>query len=185
MIELSPEAIGSLATAAATIVLVVLLYRTVKQFEATVEVSRIQTEYRFRPWIGHVGAIEKMNDSINGDCQFSITVRNFGELPSSGVTAKSAYFTHLPKREDLKKTEMTTFNLGPMLPNMDKHYWFFIPSERWKKIASGEEKIFTMLYFEYTNSGSKSGYGMISEYSPEGHNFIHRDMWIDDSKLDR
>jgi len=59
MVEFSIEAIGSIATAVATIALVILLYRTVKQFEATVEVSRIQTEYRFRPWIGHSGAINK------------------------------------------------------------------------------------------------------------------------------
>ena len=59
LVEISFEAVGSIATATATIVLVVLLYRTVKQFESTVEVSRIQTEYRFRPWIGHLGALKK------------------------------------------------------------------------------------------------------------------------------
>jgi len=28
----------------------------------------------------------------------------------------------------------------------------------------------------------KSGYGMLSEYSPSAKNFVHRDMWIDDEK---
>jgi len=45
------EAIGALGTAAATIALVILLYRTVKQLEATVNLSKIQTDYRFRPWV--------------------------------------------------------------------------------------------------------------------------------------
>lgn len=183
LVEVSFEAVGSIATAAATIVLVVLLYRTVKQFESTVEVSRIQTEYRFRPWIGHLGAIKKMDDSINGDCQFSITVRNFGELPASGVDAKFALFSKLPTKDELKTTDMSTFSLGPMLPSMDKQYWFFIPSDKWKKAADGEEKIFTALYFDYVASGKKSGYGIISEYNPDAKNFIHREMWIDDSKL--
>lgn len=183
MFEISLEAIGSIATAAATAVLVFLLFRTVKQFEATVDVSRIQTEYRFRPWIGHVGAIQQMSDSINGECQFSITVRNFGELPASGVTAKFGLFSELPKREDHNSSNITSFDLGPILPNMDKNYWFFIPKEVWENAIYGKEKVFTILYFEYNVSGTKSGYGMISEYNPEAKCFVHDDMWIDDQKL--
>jgi hypothetical protein len=85
-LELTIEAIGSIATAIATIALVVLLYRTVKQFEATVEVSKVQTEYRFRPWIGHVGSIKKWKipptDTVNSKSVHSVEipdwVRNTG-----------------------------------------------------------------------------------------------------------
>jgi len=46
MVELATiEAIGVLGTAAATIALVLLLYRTVKQLEATVSLSKVQTDY--------------------------------------------------------------------------------------------------------------------------------------------
>ena len=50
----------------------------------------------------------------------------------------------------------------------------------WKKVKIGTEKLFTILYFEYEGSIGKSGYGMISEYSPSTGNFVHRDMWTDD-----
>lgn len=180
--DFSIEAAGSIATAVATVALVFLLYRTVKQLEATVEVSRIQTEYRFRPWIGHVGAIKKIEDSMNENRQFDITIKNFGELPASKVTVKFVMSKNILKRNEIK-TRQNQFDLGPMLPNMEKHYWFFIPSDVWKKAEEGKERLFTGLFFNYLASGKESGYGMISEYDPSSHNFVHKDMWIDDTKL--
>lgn len=183
MVEFSIEAIGSIATAIATIALVIILYRTVKQFEATVEVSRIQTEYRFRPWIGHSGSIKKMENSMNNDCQFDISIKNFGELPASGVIAKFMFSDKMLTRDDIKSESASSFDLGPMLPNMEKHYWFSVPSDIWKNAMDGKSKIFTGLFFEYSASGKKSGYGMLSEYNPTIENFVHKDMWIDDDKL--
>jgi len=69
--------------------------------------------------------------------------------------------------------------LGPVMPTMEKHYWFFINSDEWKKADSGEEPLFTGLYFEYDVSGKKSGYGMLSEYNSTSKNFAHKEMWID------
>jgi len=54
------ETLGVLGTAAVTIALVLLLYRTVKQLEATVTLSRVQTEYRFRPWVGPLNSIKAL-----------------------------------------------------------------------------------------------------------------------------
>jgi len=74
---------------------------------------------------------------------------------------------------------MDSYNLGPIMPTMEKHYWFFIDSETLKKANSGEEPLYIGLYFEYYTSGTKSGYGMVSDYNSQSKNFIHRDMWID------
>ena len=52
-----------------------------------------------------------------------------------------------------------------------------------KKQKTDKKKSFTALYFDYVASGKKSGYGLISEYNHDAKNFIHREMWIDDSKL--
>ena len=183
MLELTIEAIGSIATAIATIALVYLLYRTVKQLEATVALSRIQTEYRFRPWIGHIGAIKKMEKSITGDYQFEITVKNFGELPASNVTANFALSKTILHRDELKTKISDSFDLGPILPNMEKHYWFFIPHDEWKKAEDEKEKIFIGLFFNYPAAGQESAYGIISEYNSSTHTFIHKDMWIEDHKL--
>ena len=182
MLELTIEAVGSIATAMATIALVLLLYRTVKQLEATVEVSRIQTEFRFRPWIGHIGTIKKMDESINQNYQFEIIIKNFGELPASNVTANFVLSKNIIQREESKSEKHDSFNLGPMLPNMEKHYWFFIPHDVWKKGEEKSEKIFVGLFFKYPALGRDNGYGIISEYNASTHNFIHNDMWIDDPK---
>ena len=183
MMEFDAAGIGSIATAAATIALVLLLYRTVKQLEATVEVSRIQTEYRFRPWIGHSGPIQKMDTPINEHCQFDIPIKNFGELPASGVTAKFLFSDKMISREEITSKSIDSFELGPMLPNMEKHYWFFISSEIWKNALDGKSKIFTGLFFEYSTSGQESGYGILSEFNPISKQFMHKDMWIDDKKF--
>ena len=179
MAEIALEVWAQIATAVATSVLVVLLYFTIKQFESQVEVSRIQTEFRFRPWIGPTGPIKKMEKSITDDCQFDIAIKNYGELPANGVTAKFVKSTDSLSRDSLKSSNVTTYDLGPMLPTMEKHYWFFIDSEIWEKADSGTTPLHTALYFEYEHAGKKSGYGMLSEYSPSAKNFIHKDMWID------
>ena len=179
MAEIALEVWAQIATAVATSVLVVLLYFTIKQFESQVEVSRIQTEFRFRPWIGPTGPIKKMEKSITDDCQFDIAIKNYGELPANGVTAKFVKSNESLTRDSLKSSNVTTYDLGPMLPTMEKHYWFFIDSDIWEKADSGTTPLHTALYFEYEHAGKKSGYGMLSEYSPSAKNFIHKDMWID------
>jgi hypothetical protein len=179
MESIALEVWAQIATAVATSVLVVLLYFTIKQFESQVEVSRIQTEFRFRPWIGPTGPIKKMEKSITDDCQFDIAIKNYGELPANGVTAKFVKSSEPLTRDSLNSPTVTKYDLGPMLPTMEKHYWFFIDSEIWEKADSGTTPLHTALYFEYEHAGKKSGYGMLSEYSPSAKNFIHKDMWID------
>ena len=178
-LEIGIEVWAQLATAGATIALVILLFLTVKQFEAQVEVSRIQTEFRFRPWIGPTGPIKKMEKSISDDCQFDIAIKNYGELPANGITAKFIKSTEPLTRDSFESPTTTSFELGPMLPTMEKHYWFFIDSQLWEKADSGSESLHTALYFEYGHAGKNSGYGMLSEYNASAKNFIHKDMWID------
>ncbi|MCH6571114.1 MAG: hypothetical protein IH780_00880 [Thaumarchaeota archaeon] len=170
-------------TGVATVVLAVALIRTFHHMQAVTKMTTMETEYRLRPWIGPINGINKMDHSINEKCQFDIAVKNYGELPASGVTAKFKMDTKMLSREDAKSSDLESFDLGPMLPNMEKHYWFFIEPELWKKALEGKEKLFTILYFEYKTGAAKSGYGMISEYVPSSQNFVHRDMWIDDAKL--
>ena len=166
-------------TGVGTIVLAIALIRTFKHMEVVTKMSSIETEYRLRPWIGPTGPIKKMEKSISDDCQFDITIKNFGELAASNVTAKFVKSTEPFTRESLQSTNGSSYDLGPVMPTMEKHYWFFINSELWKKADSGSESLHIGLYFEYTTAGKKSGYGMLSEYNSATKNFIHKDMWID------
>jgi len=166
-------------TAFATIALAIFFIRTFKHLEATTNLATIEAEYRLRPWVAPTGPIKKMEKSISDDCQFDIAIKNYGELAASSVIAKFLKSTKPLTRESLQSKDVTCFDLGPVMPTMEKHYWFFIDPETWKKADSGSEQLFTALYFEYSHSGKKCGYGMLSEYNRSSGNFIHRDMWID------
>ncbi len=171
--------IGSIGTALATIALVFLFWKTIKQLEETVKLSKIQANYRFRPWIGPFNNIQFMSTNDNHD-QFSITMKNYGEIPASNVIAKFTTSTVPFTKEIIKKSELfTSFNLGPLLPNMDKHYWFFIDSNLINKVKNGTGQVFIALYFTYEHHGGNSCYGIISQYDGVTSTFLHKEMWID------
>jgi hypothetical protein len=147
--------------------------------EYTVKLSKIQTEHRFRPWIGPEGSITHLD--TKGDYQFDIVIKNFGELPSDNVTAFYKLKNELIDKSEITKTNVDhKFNLGPLLPNMEKHYWFYIDSDLIKKTINGETQIFIALFFGYEAMGKQSGYGMISQYEPKTNTFVHKDMWVEE-----
>jgi len=83
-------------------------------------------------------------------------------------------------RDTLKNSNgADSFNLGPLLPNMEKRYWFFIDSDLLQKAKDGSAQIFISLYFSYEHLGGKSGYGMVSQFEPKINGFVHKDMWVD------
>jgi hypothetical protein len=170
------------ATGIGTVVLAVALIRTFKHMAAVTKMTSLETEYRLRPWIGPTGPIKKMEKSISDDCQFEITIKNYGEIPAGAVTAKFVKSTEPLTRESFQSINGDSYDLGPVMPTMEKHYWFFIDSKTWKKADSGETSLYTGLYFEYNNGKKKAGYGMLSEYNSTTKNFIHKDMWIDTDK---
>ena len=171
--------IGSIGTAIGTIALVFIFWKTIQQLEETVKLSRIQANYRFRPWIGPLNSIHFMSTIDNCD-QFSITIKNYGEIPASNVVAKFVMKTEPITKEIMEKPQLfNSFNLGPLLPNMEKRYWFFIDSDLIKKSKDGISQIFTALYFTYEHHGGNSGYGTISQYDGKTSAFMHKEMWID------
>ena len=87
-------------TGIGTVVLAVALIRTFKHMEAVTKMTTLETEFRLRPWIGPTGSINKMEHSINEKCQFDIAIKNYGEVPASGVIAKFKMATKMPSRED-------------------------------------------------------------------------------------
>lgn len=172
------EQVASIGTAIGTILLVYLFWVALKQMEETVKLSRIQSTHRFRPWIGPSSSIEQIA-TIEGRQQFSITLKNYGELPSSNVTAVYTMKNQPLTRNSLKENNSSNFNLGPLLPNMEKHYWFFIESDAIQNAKKSSIPIFISLYFSYEYAAGKSGYGMISQYDSAVDRFVHKDMWVD------
>ncbi|HEX7274930.1 MAG TPA: hypothetical protein VF248_04885 [Nitrososphaeraceae archaeon] len=161
---------------------VVLLYKTVKDFAELAKVSKLQTQVRFRPWVGPSGGFEFLRDD-NDKKQYSIAMKNFGEVPSTNVIVTSVISDTKPEKssalETLKQNGASEFHIGPLLPGMEKRYWVFIDNERYRKTMDGTSNLFVFIYFTYLYSGGKSGYGMISELDSKTNNFVHREMWID------
>lgn len=173
------EQLSSIGTAVGTIALVFLFWKTIQQLQETVKLSRIQSIHRFRPWIGPLNSIEFMSTN-QGRQQFSITLKNYGEIPASNVVAMFMMKNEMMARDALKNSNDTdNFNLGPLLPNMEKRYWFFIDSDLVQKAKDGNAQIFISLYFAYEHPGGKSGYGMVSQFEPKINGFVHKDMWVD------
>lgn len=173
------EQLSSIATAIGTLALVFMFWKTIQQLQETVKLSRIQTVHRFRPWIGPSNSIELMSKT-NDRHQFFITLKNYGEIPASNVTTRFMMKTEMMTRDVLKNShDIDSFNLGPLLPNMEKRYWFFIDSDLIQKTTAGNAQIFIALYFAYEHPGGKSGYGMVSQYDTKINGFVHKDMWVD------
>ena len=175
------ETVGVLGTAVATVLLVLLLWKAIKQMEATVSLSRVQTNLRFRGWVGPSSGIKHIGISTDGRHQFEISIKNFGEIVAEQVTIHCKKDTKIIEKEK-KPEDLETFDVGPLLPSMEKRYWIFVDVELMEKVKKGEEKLFTYLYIEDPVSNGKSGYGMISEYEPKQEIFIHKKMWVDNPK---
>jgi hypothetical protein len=176
----------SLATLIVEAIIVVLLYRTVKDYAEVAKLSRIEVKQRFRPWIGpSTGKIE-FASSTDGKEQYSIAIKNFGEIAATNVVAVSNKGNEMPSTRDIRITssddsscKFDKFTLGPLLPNMEKHYWLSLDSALLQKVKDDNSQLFTMVYFSYEFSGGKAGYGMISQFDAKTGTFLHKDMWVD------
>ena len=170
----------SIGAGVATVAVVYLLWKTVRHMEESTKLSRVQVAHRFRPWVGPSSGIEFMNTTPDKKEQFVITLKNYGELPASNVVAMFTMKNEMPTRDILKSSDgIDKFNLGPLLPNMEKRYWFFIDSDIMQKAKDNSTQIFVALYFACEFAGGRSGYGMISHFDRKASAFVHKDMWVD------
>src|SRR5947208_2601791 len=145
--------------------IVVLLAKTVKDYAQVAKVSKLQTEQRFRPWIGPTTGIELLR-TVDSKNQYAVTFKNFGEIPATNVIATSVIrHNTMPKREDLlldTKNDLDKFVPGPLLPNMEKKYWIFVDSQYIQNAKEAVPNLYVFVHFTYEYHGGKNGYGMIS-----------------------
>lgn len=162
-------------------IIVILLYRTVRDYAEVAKLSKVEVKHRFRPWIGPTGNIEFMRE-IDGRNQYVVTIKNYGQLPATSVIGMSAAKREIPNRDIVRSDSIEKFNLGPLLPNMEKKYWVFVDRDLVDKSKGENSDLFTIVYFSYEYGGGvKSGYGMISQLDVRSNTFVHKDMWVDES----
>ncbi len=162
-------------TGIGTIVLSIVIIMTFRHLGTTTKMSKIETKFRQRPWVGPSSSLKQMSNSIDGLIQFSITIKNFGYLPASYVKAKSIVDNKQLTRKSLTQP-LSEFNLGPLLPQMEKTYWLLVDPSMWEKISNNESLCFA-IYFEYPSITGLNGYGMISEYNVN-QTIVNKDMWL-------
>ena len=174
--------VGHLMTGVGTVVLIFLVVKTLRHMQVATKLTEIQTQFKYRPWIGPSNSIREI-DNNEKSYRFEIPVKNFGDLPSANVIAMAIVSENLITREQLK-TSQDVFNLGPILPGMEKRYWLHIDSNLIKNAISSKKIIYTGMYFGYEIARQKNGYGMISEFNPETKSFVHKEMWADTPGLE-
>jgi hypothetical protein len=176
----------SVATLVVEAIIVVLLYRTVRDYAEVAKLSRVEVKQRFRPWIGpSTGKVEFVR-STDGKEQYSIAIKNFGEIAATNVVAMSNKGNDMPSTREIgirssddSSSKFDKFTIGPLLPNMEKHYWLSLDSALLQKVKDDNSQLFTMVYFSYEFPGGKAGYGMISQFDAKTGTFLHKDMWVD------
>jgi len=169
--------VGHLMTGSGTILLSVLLYKTFRHMDASTRATELQTEHKFRPWIGPSGQIKEI-EAGSDKKRFEILIKNYGEYAATDVLVRSLVKLEKITREDLKSKANGNVSLGPLLPNMEKRFWFDVDNQTIKKTREANTKIFIGVIMEYPLMFGKSEYGMISEVDPETLSFIHTDMWV-------
>lgn len=174
--------IGHLMTGVGTIALSILLYRTFKHMNASTRATEIQTEHKFRPWIGPTGTIREANSGSDKK-RFEIMIRNYGEYAATGVTVTSLVKLEKIAKDDLKSKTNSHVSLGPLLPTMEKRFWFDMDDQTIKKAKEASTKIFVGIVIEYPLTFGESEYGVISEVDPETLSFVHKDMWVQSPPL--
>src|SRR5262245_3582644 len=86
MAEIEISVLLEIASVAVETAIVILLVKTVKDYAEVAKMSRLQVKQRFRPWIGPTSGIEFMREA-DGKHQFSVAIKNFGEIPATKVVA--------------------------------------------------------------------------------------------------
>lgn len=173
---------GHLMTGIGTIVLVILIVKTLRHMKIATRFAEIQTEYKFRPWIGPSNTIKEI-DGDEKNIRFEIMLKNFGDLPAPSVIVKSMIGDSQITREQITSNQdgsnAHVFNIGPMLPSMEKRYWLYVSKDLLTNSLASKKIIHTAMYFRYENAKKTNGYGMISELNPQTKSFVHKEMWVD------
>jgi hypothetical protein len=129
---------------------ILLLWKTVKDFAELAKVSKLQTEVRFRPWVGPSGGFELLRED-DAKKQYSIAMKNFGEVPASNVIVTCTISDTRPDKSNpmnnSKSNSDNQFQIGPLLPGMEKRYWIFIENERYRKTMEGAKYTHLHLLF--------------------------------------
>jgi len=138
------------------------------------------TELQVRPWIGPVDSgIVLKSTSSEGKEKYIIKIKNFGKTKAKNVTTNFIIQDHKFNKEIIMDSPNERFDLGPLLPEMEKDYWFYIDSDLIQQTISNHSQIFVGIYISYEFQEDSNGYGLMYQYNNQTDVFDRIETWDD------
>jgi len=128
-----------------------------------------------------IGAINNtlFGTKLNNKEKFIIKLKNFGETPAKAVTVYFTLQNKTPTKEKLYDNKENDLDLGPMLPFMEKSYWFYMDSDEMQKVRKNEEQNYACFFISYESEDRKYQYGIVYKYDSHEDGFVKTEIWED------
>jgi len=138
------------------------------------------TELQVRPWVGPVdsGLVLKSTSS-EGKEKYIIKIKNFGKTKTKNVNANFIIQDHKFNRESVIDSPNERFDLGPLHPEMEKDFWFYVNSDLIQQATSNHSQIFIGIYMSYESQEDSNGYGIMYQYNNQTDVFDRIETWDD------
>ena len=129
-----------------------------------------------RPWVGPIdGSV--ISSKSDDKKKFLIIVKNFGQIKAKNVKVNFTVQNQKPTKKQLITSNVSTSNLGSLMPKLETNYSFLVDSNKIQKAKTNNEPLFLGLYFSYEFESMKSGYGLINQYNPQSRSFERIETW--------
>ena len=173
MVEL--ELIAEVAETFGMSALVVWLFFWGREIKGTHHVLNL-LKLKNRPWVGPIdGSV--ISSKSDEEKKFSVTLKNFGQIKAKNVKANFTVQNQKPTKKQLIASNISTPNLGTLMPQLETDYSFPVDSNKIQKAKTNNEPLFLGLYFSYEFGSVKSGYGLINQYNPQLCSFERIETW--------
>jgi len=168
--------IALIAGESALVAMTILIWKEIVHIDEVFKFTKLQSQ----PWVGPSdGNILSDPNPPLGKEKFIIKLKNFGKTPAKNVTIHFISQNKKLSKSSLQESNVNKFSLGPMLPNMEKSYWFYLDSDEMQKARKNAAQVFIGIYISYEFSGGKNGYGLISHFDSYEDGFVKTEMWED------
>ena len=138
------------------------------------------TELQVRPWVGPVDSgIVLKSTSSEGKEKYIIKIKNFGMTKTKNVTANFIIQDHKFNRENVIDSPNDRLDLGPLHPEMEKDYWFYVDSDTMQQARINHSQIFVGIHISYEAQEDSNGYGLMYQYNNQTDVFDRIETWDD------
>jgi len=162
-----------------SIAIVVMAFLVTNAFQKVKKTDKM-ISLQSQPWVAPSdGSILLDPNSPPDKEKFIIKLKNFGKTPAKSVTIHFISQNQKPSKKDLQESNVNKFSLGPMPPNMEKSYWFYLDSDEMQKVRKNTAQVFIGIYISCEFPGGKNGYGLIGHFDSHEDGFVKTEMWED------